>query len=92
MAYFNLCFLARAEPGYYKEGEFGIRIESIIRVVKADTLYRHNDQDFLTFKHTTMVPIQAVLIDTCLLTVSEVRPNLALPNLTYPTQPNPTIT
>ncbi|XP_018019396.1 xaa-Pro aminopeptidase 1 [Hyalella azteca] len=59
------------EPGYYKAGEFGIRIESIVRVVKADTPHRHNDQDFLTFKVVTLAPIQAKLIDVSLLTNAE---------------------
>lgn len=60
------------EPGYYKSGEFGIRIESIVRVVKADTPHRHNNLDFLTFKPTTLVPIQAILIDKDLLTDQEI--------------------
>ncbi|KAF2359560.1 Peptidase M24 C-terminal domain [Trinorchestia longiramus] len=59
------------EPGYYKSGEFGIRIESIIRVVKADTPHRHNDLNFLTFKAVTLAPIQAKLIDVSLLTDAE---------------------
>ncbi|KAA0201850.1 hypothetical protein HAZT_HAZT000280 [Hyalella azteca] len=68
------------EPGYYKAGEFGIRIESIVRVVKADTPHRHNDQDFLTFKVVTLAPIQAKLIDVSLLTNAEVACLLPLHN------------
>uniref|UniRef100_A0A2P2HW66 Xaa-Pro aminopeptidase 1-like n=1 Tax=Hirondellea gigas TaxID=1518452 RepID=A0A2P2HW66_9CRUS len=60
------------EPGYYKNGEFGIRIESIVRIVKANTPHRHNDLDFLTFRATTLVPIQIKLIDVSLLTQQEV--------------------
>ena len=61
-----------SEPGYYKTDAFGIRIENIVRVVKAKTAYNHNDTCFLTFIPTTMVPIQTSLLDTSLLTQSEV--------------------
>ena len=48
------------EPGFYKEGEFGIRIENINLVEK------HND-DFLKFKSLTLVPYCSKLIDRSLL-------------------------
>ena len=28
------------EPGYYEDGKFGIRLENLVRVVKADTKYK----------------------------------------------------
>ncbi|OCF57628.1 cytoplasmic protein [Kwoniella mangroviensis CBS 10435] len=60
------------EPGYYKEGEWGIRIESVILCKPVDTL---NDQSghFLSFERITQVPIQTSLVDYKLLTKSEIR-------------------
>jgi Xaa-Pro aminopeptidase len=52
------------EPGYYKEGEYGIRIESLV-VVKA-----YNDS-FLCFETITLAPICEALVDVSLLTKSE---------------------
>ena len=43
------------EPGIYLEGEFGLRIENIVRSVK--------EGDKLTFKNFTMVPYEKELID-----------------------------
>ena len=60
------------EPGCYKPRCFGIRIESIVRVVEAVTRNKMNSVNFLTFKNTTMVPIQTKLIDTSLLDTKEV--------------------
>jgi Xaa-Pro aminopeptidase len=44
-----------SEPGYYADGKFGIRIESIVLVKKADTPNRYGDVDYLGFEHVTMV-------------------------------------
>jgi Xaa-Pro aminopeptidase len=38
------------EPGYYEDGKFGIRIENLVRVVKADTKHNFADRGYLTFK------------------------------------------
>lgn len=61
------------EPGYYEDGKFGIRIENIVRIVKAETEHNFRERGFLTFKTVTMVPIQTKLIDPALLTKEEVR-------------------
>ncbi|MDF3047984.1 MAG: putative peptidase [Candidatus Midichloriaceae bacterium] len=45
------------EPGYYEDGKFGIRIESLM-LVKEST-----HKNFLEFETLTMVPIQENLID-----------------------------
>ncbi|OCF39115.1 cytoplasmic protein [Kwoniella heveanensis CBS 569] len=60
------------EPGYYKEGEWGIRIESVILCKEAET---PNDKSgkFLTFERITQVPIQTSLVDYKLLTKTEIR-------------------
>lgn len=61
------------EPGYYEDGKFGIRIENIVKIVKAETKHNFRDRGFLTFKTVTLVPIQTKLIDPTLLTENEVR-------------------
>ncbi|KAK7063294.1 Xaa-Pro aminopeptidase 1 [Halocaridina rubra] len=60
------------EPGYYEDGKFGIRIENIVRIVKADTPYNHRERGFLTFKTVTLVPIQTKMIDPSMLTEKEI--------------------
>jgi Xaa-Pro aminopeptidase len=53
------------EPGYYLSGQYGIRIENLIGVVKADR------PGFLKFRQLTMVPMERALVDTSLLTENE---------------------
>lgn len=60
------------EPGYYEDGSFGIRIESLVIVKKADTKYNFKDRGWLTFETITLVPIQTKLLDPQLLTAEEV--------------------
>ncbi|KAM9795128.1 xaa-Pro aminopeptidase 2 [Neosynchiropus ocellatus] len=52
------------EPGYYKENDFGIRIEDIVETVPVQTKY---GRDFLTFEVISLVPYDKKLIDTSLL-------------------------
>lgn len=52
------------EPGFYKEGEFGIRIESLVFVVKQPNGY-------LGFETVTMAPIDRRLIEESMLTDQE---------------------
>lgn len=51
-------FFAYLEPGYYEEGQFGIRLENIIRVVPANTKYNFFKRGYLKFEDCTFVPIQ----------------------------------
>ena len=51
------------EPGYYKKGAFGIRIENLLYVKK----FRNN----LSFENLTLVPIDKDLINFDLLNESE---------------------
>ena len=51
------------EPGYYKEGKFGIRIENLIYICKKETN--------LSFKNLTLVPIDKDLINYKLLNQRE---------------------
>uniref|UniRef100_A0AAQ5X2X0 X-prolyl aminopeptidase (aminopeptidase P) 2, membrane-bound n=1 Tax=Amphiprion ocellaris TaxID=80972 RepID=A0AAQ5X2X0_AMPOC len=52
------------EPGYYKDNDFGIRIEDIVVIVPVNTKYGHN---YLTFETVSLVPYDRKLIDTSLL-------------------------
>ncbi len=49
------------EPGYYKEGDFGIRIENLIVVNPASTP-EGGDRQMLSFETLTFVPIDTTLI------------------------------
>ena len=52
------------EPGYYKEGHYGIRLENLQRVVEID-------DKFLAFKSLTLVAFESKLIDFKMLTYPE---------------------
>jgi Xaa-Pro aminopeptidase len=53
------------EPGYYREGAFGIRIENLVLVIPAPA--KGDGRDQLAFRTLTWVPIDRRLIDTALL-------------------------
>ncbi len=57
------------EPGYYRESAFGIRIENLVRVIKAPDLGDNRDQ--LAFETLTLCPIDTRLIDLDLLSAQE---------------------
>jgi Xaa-Pro aminopeptidase len=59
------------EPGYYEDGKFGIRIESLVKIIKAEPKYAATGKKFLTFDQITLVPIQTKLILPTLLTDQE---------------------
>ena len=56
------------EPGYYEPGEFGIRIENLVEVVKDEALA---SRDFLRFETLTLCPIEKRLVDPALLRSDE---------------------
>lgn len=58
------------EPGYYKEGAYGIRIENLIAVVAAE-VGDGKDEPFYEFETLTLAPIDLALIDTEFLTPFE---------------------
>ena len=62
------------EPGYYEDGNFGIRIENLMAVVESDTNFKlgPKDQKMLTFETLTMIPIQKRMIDVSILTDAEI--------------------
>jgi Xaa-Pro aminopeptidase len=58
------------EPGYYKSGAYGIRIENLELVVAADIAGA--EQPMNTFAALTLAPIDRRLIDTAMITPDEV--------------------
>lgn len=59
------------EPGYYKEGSYGIRIENLIVVQKADPIDGDDGRDMLSFLNLTWVPIDRNLINKTMLSPAE---------------------
>ncbi|KAM9356538.1 xaa-Pro aminopeptidase 2 [Symphorus nematophorus] len=58
------------EPGYYKDNDFGIRIEDVAVIVPIQTKYGHN---YLTFDTVSLVPYDRKLIDTSLLSSEQLQ-------------------
>ena len=59
------------EPGYYREGAYGIRIENLIVVKEASPLADADDRVMYAFETLTYVPFDRRLIDTATLTTKE---------------------
>jgi Xaa-Pro aminopeptidase len=59
------------EPGYYEDGNFGIRIENMIMAKEARTNHKFGDKPWIAFEHVTMVPMCRRLIDPTLLAPEE---------------------
>lgn len=57
------------EPGYYKAGDFGIRIENLVLVVEKEIAGA--EQTMLGFETLTFAPIERTLIDASLLSTEE---------------------
>jgi Xaa-Pro aminopeptidase len=57
------------EPGYYKTGEYGIRIENLVLVAERDI--PGAEKTMLGFDTLTFVPIDRTLIDTAMLVDTE---------------------
>jgi Xaa-Pro aminopeptidase len=58
------------EPGYYKPGEYGIRIENLV-IVRAPQPVPGGDRPMLSFETITLAPFERELIDVSLLTNEE---------------------
>uniref|UniRef100_A0A060TCM0 ARAD1D43846p n=1 Tax=Blastobotrys adeninivorans TaxID=409370 RepID=A0A060TCM0_BLAAD len=60
------------EPGYYEDGKFGIRIESVVAVKEIKTENNFGGTRFFGFETITQVPFCQKLIDTKLLGNDEI--------------------
>ncbi len=58
------------EPGYYKAGEFGIRIENLVLIEPREIA--GGEGEWLGFETLTFVPIDRTLVEPALLTETEV--------------------
>jgi Xaa-Pro aminopeptidase len=59
------------EPGYYKTGAYGIRIENLVLVIEAPAA-AGGEKPLNTFETLTLVPIDQRLIDPALLSAEEI--------------------
>lgn len=58
------------EPGYYKEGAFGIRIENLVLVEELRSI-KDGEREMMGFETLTLAPFDRTLIDPSLLTDDE---------------------
>lgn len=58
------------EPGYYKEGEYGIRIENLVAVIEDEEL-SSEETKMLGFDTITLCPIDLDLVDPSIMTDEE---------------------
>jgi Xaa-Pro aminopeptidase len=58
------------EPGYYKEGAFGIRIENLVAVTESESP-ENGDRPMLGFETLTLAPIDLRLVESERLTAEE---------------------
>ena len=59
------------EPGYYKTGAYGIRIENLV-AVQDDGKAEGSDKAMLSFETLTLAPIDLALIDRAAMTAAEI--------------------
>jgi len=58
------------EPGYYRTGAYGIRIENLVLVVEAEPVLGA-ERSLNAFETLTLAPIDRRLVDTALLDAGE---------------------
>lgn len=58
------------EPGYYKAGEYGIRIENLVIVTSSE--FDDEERPMLTFETITLVPIDTRLINAHMMSAAEI--------------------
>ena len=59
------------EPGYYKTGAYGIRIENLVAVIES-AKRPGEERDMLEFETLTLAPIDLALVEPSLMTAAEV--------------------
>jgi Xaa-Pro aminopeptidase len=57
------------EPGYYRDGAYGIRCENLVVVCESD---REEERSMLEFESITLVPFDTRLVDVTLLSEAEI--------------------
>lgn len=60
------------EPGYYEDGKFGIRLETVVMAVAAKTQNSFNDKQYVKFEAVSFVPYWKSLIDIDIMTPVEI--------------------
>ena len=60
------------EPGFYKDGAFGFRIESDLVSVAADTKFGYGARKWLKFDYLTPLPMARALVEETLLSPDEI--------------------
>jgi len=58
------------EPGYYKTGAFGIRIENLV-AVRVEEAVEGGEREIYGFETLTLAPIDRALVDTALMSAEE---------------------
>jgi Xaa-Pro aminopeptidase len=71
MAALEAGMIVSNEPGFYREGHYGIRIENLMVVTEAESI-PGGDRPMHGFETLTLAPIDARLIDPALLTTEEI--------------------
>lgn len=59
------------EPGFYKEGEYGIRIENLVVVTEKPGTGKEGSRPYYQFETLTMAPIDLRLVEPAVLTADE---------------------
>lgn len=59
------------EPGYYRDGAFGIRIENLVVVTEAERPKGGDDREMLAFETLSYVPIDRRLVVVEMLSAGE---------------------
>ncbi|KAF5182460.1 Aminopeptidase p1 [Thalictrum thalictroides] len=60
------------EPGYYEDGNFGIRLENVLIVKEGDTKFNFGDKGYMSFEHITWAPYQKKLMDLSVMASDEI--------------------
>ncbi|GAA6030782.1 hypothetical protein JCM8097_008874 [Rhodosporidiobolus ruineniae] len=59
------------EPGYYQDGEYGIRIENLVVVEPAKTANQFGGVKYFKFSNLTMCPLSRTLLEPSLMSLAE---------------------
>lgn len=60
------------EPGYYEDGFYGVRLETLVGIVKVDTPNHFGGKKYIGFRPATLVPFEPRLIQQELLSPSHI--------------------